>query len=222
MAMSRCAATACCICAITAGQGNASVIKPAKRHHNQALKDSSNTYTLQVTSPRQLKMCQATPPWPSLRTSITCYTCTKATAVPELLLLLQDALKEYPSWSDTATGTGLCWGGFQSRPCSYRSVLNRHKPQHPSRAYASLLILTAGYQAKSVEDVPGNPTLAVTADFNYVLRFYKGNGRVWVKDVQGNDVTIKSKPIQFGQISVVSIDTVLMSGGYFFTGLVRS
>jgi hypothetical protein len=69
--------------------------------------------------------------------------------------------------------------------------------------------------------VPGNPTLAVTADFNYVLRFYKGNGRVWVKDVQGNDVTIKSKPIQFGQMSVIPIDTVLMSGGYFFTGLVR-
>jgi hypothetical protein len=47
------------------------------------------------------------------------------------------------------------------------------------------------------------------------------NGRVWVKDVQGNDVTIKSKPIQFGQMSVIPIDTVLMSGGYFFAGLVR-
>jgi hypothetical protein len=78
-----------------------------------------------------------------------------------------------------------------------------------------------GYQAKSIEDVPGNPTLAVTADFNYVLRFYKGNGRVWVKDVQGNDVNIKSKPIQFGQLSVILIDRVLMSGGYFFNGLVR-
>ncbi|KAF6254009.1 hypothetical protein COO60DRAFT_360168 [Scenedesmus sp. NREL 46B-D3] len=76
-----------------------------------------------------------------------------------------------------------------------------------------------GYQAKAIEDVPGNPTLAVTADFNYVLRFYKGNGRVWVKDVQGNDVTIKRQPIQFGQLSVVPIDRVLMSGGYFFNGL---
>jgi hypothetical protein len=82
-------------------------------------------------------------------------------------------------------------------------------------------VYAAGYQAKTIEDVPGNPTLAVTADFNYVLRFYKGSGRVWVKDVQGNDVTIKSRPIQFGQISVIPIDTVLMSGGYFFTGLVR-
>jgi hypothetical protein len=85
-----------------------------------------------------------------------------------------------------------------------------------------VLVHTAGYQAKSVEDVPGNPTLAVTADFNYVLRFYKGSGRVWVKDVQGNDVTIKSKPIQFGQLSVIPIDKVLMSGGYFFNGLVRN
>ncbi|WIA19991.1 hypothetical protein OEZ85_005864 [Tetradesmus obliquus] len=76
-----------------------------------------------------------------------------------------------------------------------------------------------GYQAKSIDDVPGNPTLAVTADFNYVLRFYKGSGRVWVKDVQGNDVTIKQKPIQFGQLSVIPIDRVLMSGGYFFNGL---
>ncbi|WIA40271.1 hypothetical protein OEZ86_013644 [Tetradesmus obliquus] len=76
-----------------------------------------------------------------------------------------------------------------------------------------------GYQAKSIDDVPGNPTLAVTADFNYVLRFYKGSGRVWVKDVQGNDVPIKQKPIQFGQLSVIPIDRVLMSGGYFFNGL---
>jgi hypothetical protein len=82
------------------------------------------------------------------------------------------------------------------------------------------LCCSSGYQAKSIEDVPGNPTLAVTADFNYVLRFYKGNGRVWVKDVQGNDVTTKRKPIQFGQLSVIPVDRVLMSGGYFFNGLV--
>lgn len=55
-----------------------------------------------------------------------------------------------------------------------------------------------------------------------LLRLLQEGSRVWVKDVQGNDITITKKPILFGDVSIIPIDKVLMSGGYFFTGKVRT
>jgi hypothetical protein len=51
------------------------------------------------------------------------------------------------------------------------------------------------------------------ADVNYVLRFYRNASMAWVKDVQGNDVKLEQKPLQFGRISVIPINKVLLSGG---------
>lgn len=46
------------------------------------------------------------------------------------------------------------------------------------------------------------------------------HNKVWVKDVQGNDVTLMKQPVIVGKISIIPIDQVLMSGGYFLSGLV--
>jgi len=79
-------------------------------------------------------------------------------------------------------------------------------------------LLYPGYQAKSTDAITKNPTIAGTADVNYILRFYREAGqagkpaKVWVEDVQGNNVTIEGAPIALGKVSVVKIDKVLMSG----------
>lgn len=75
-----------------------------------------------------------------------------------------------------------------------------------------------GFQAKGPWDIPENPTLAVTADVNYALRFYRNSSAAWVKDTQGNDALLEARPLQFGRISVIPISSVLLSGGYFFNG----
>ncbi|KAF6261444.1 hypothetical protein COO60DRAFT_785857 [Scenedesmus sp. NREL 46B-D3] len=75
-----------------------------------------------------------------------------------------------------------------------------------------------GFQAKGAWDIPRNPTLAVTADVNYVLRFYRNSSAAWVKDAQGKEALLEQPPLQFGRISVIPINRVLLSGGYFFGG----
>eukprot|EP00878_Enallax_costatus_P000076 GHUV01000102.1.p1 GENE.GHUV01000102.1~~GHUV01000102.1.p1 ORF type:complete len:439 (+),score=109.93 GHUV01000102.1:125-1441(+) len=79
-----------------------------------------------------------------------------------------------------------------------------------------------GYTAKNSSNVPTNPTIAATADENYILKFYKEAGpkglRVWVEDVQNNTVTLSKEPVVFNRVAIIPIDKVLMSGGYFFSG----
>ncbi|KAF8063047.1 REE1 [Scenedesmus sp. PABB004] len=83
-----------------------------------------------------------------------------------------------------------------------------------------------GFQAVNVDSVPRNPTVALTADVNYILRFWKnatggpgGAPKVWVEDSQGNNVTLTTKPVLIKRVSILPIDAVLMSGGYFTSGL---
>jgi predicted flavoprotein YhiN len=53
-----------------------------------------------------------------------------------------------------------------------------------------------------------------------VLRAFQTPGGVVVQDLQDNNVTLSRAPQLFngGRVSVVVIDRVLMSGGYFFNG----
>lgn len=81
-------------------------------------------------------------------------------------------------------------------------------------------MLCEGYQAKGTDAITKNPTIAATADINYILRFYREPGqagkpaKVWVQDVQGNNITIEGGTVvNLGKISVLKIDKVLMSGG---------
>lgn len=46
------------------------------------------------------------------------------------------------------------------------------------------------------------------------MRFYKDpkTNRAWLLDMQGNKVPLKQQPVVFGNLTVVPVDKVLMSG----------
>eukprot|EP00775_Hariotina_reticulata_P001055 gene1055-1390_t len=113
---------------------------------------------------------------------------------------------------------------------AFLSGMNLKQQEFVSRKALVDLVLAyhviPGFQAKSADAIKKNPTISATADVNYILRFYREPGpagkpaKVWVQDVQGNNVTVEGgTPIVLGKISVLKIDRVLMSGGYFFNGL---
>ncbi len=46
------------------------------------------------------------------------------------------------------------------------------------------------------------------------MRFYKDpkTNKAWLLDMQGNKVPLKQQPVVFGNLTIVPVDTVLMSG----------
>eukprot|EP00775_Hariotina_reticulata_P013771 gene13771-13892_t len=75
-----------------------------------------------------------------------------------------------------------------------------------------------GHSISNLSSVPVNSTgtKGITADINYGWRVYRDakTNRVWVQDVQGNNVTL-AKPTVVNKLSIIPVDTVLMSGAYF-------
>jgi hypothetical protein len=57
-----------------------------------------------------------------------------------------------------------------------------------------------------------NPVLGLTADGVYHLRFYLENGKVVIKDVQGNTARVVKGDIDAGYSIIHSIDKVMLSG----------
>jgi hypothetical protein len=57
-----------------------------------------------------------------------------------------------------------------------------------------------------------NPILGLTADGLFHLRFYLENGRVVIKDVQGNTARIVKPDIDAGYSVIHGIDKVMLSG----------
>eukprot|EP00775_Hariotina_reticulata_P003408 gene3408-3681_t len=108
---------------------------------------------------------------------------------------------------------------------TFLSGMNLTKQEFVSRKSLVDLVLAyhviPGYQAKGTDAITKNPTIAATADVNYILRFYREAGqagkpaKVWVQDVQGNNITIEGGTVvNLGKISVLKIDKVLMSDAF--------
>jgi hypothetical protein len=57
-----------------------------------------------------------------------------------------------------------------------------------------------------------NPILGLTADGLYHLRFYLENGKVVIKDVQGNTARVVKPDIDAGYSVIHGIDKVMLSG----------
>jgi hypothetical protein len=55
---------------------------------------------------------------------------------------------------------------------------------------------------------------ASAAEPNYVVRFFKdrNTNKAWVQDMQGNKVPLSQQPIVEGNLTLVPVDKVLMSG----------
>jgi hypothetical protein len=56
--------------------------------------------------------------------------------------------------------------------------------------------------------------LAPAAEVHYILRFFKdpSTNRAWLQDMQGNKVQLKQQPVVFGNLTLVPVEKVLMSG----------
>lgn len=51
-------------------------------------------------------------------------------------------------------------------------------------------------------------------EVHYIVRFYKDpkSNRAWLQDMQGNKVPLKQLQVVFGNLTIVPVDKVLMSG----------
>jgi hypothetical protein len=56
--------------------------------------------------------------------------------------------------------------------------------------------------------------LPAAAEVHYVVRFFKDpkTNKAWLLDMQGNKVPLKQQPVVFGNLTIVPVDKVLMSG----------
>jgi hypothetical protein len=59
-----------------------------------------------------------------------------------------------------------------------------------------------------------NPVLGLTADGVYHLKFYLENGRVVIKDVQGNTARVVKPDLDAGYSVIHGIDKVMLSGEF--------
>lgn len=74
-----------------------------------------------------------------------------------------------------------------------------------------------GISVKQDFKAPNFPLITKTAEPNYVVRFFKdrNTNKAWVQDMQGNKVPLSQQPVVEGNLTLVPIDKVLMSGSYF-------
>lgn len=58
--------------------------------------------------------------------------------------------------------------------------------------------------------------LPAAAEVHYVVRFFKDpkTNKAWLLDMQGNKVPLKQQPVVFGNLTIVPVDKVLMSGTF--------